>query len=163
MPGARARGTPWRTLLLWFGALLAVVRADYYKTLGLTRRATADEVKKAYRREALKCHPDRVTTDKLGAAERFKTVQEAHEVLSDARKRRTYDMQQRLPAHMREGAQRSGGGFPFPPGAFGAGGYGFPPGDDDPPPPPTRRTVACTLQELQDGATRRVVLQDSPL
>src|SRR6202008_619357 len=62
---------------------------DYYKTLGVERAATADQIKKAYRRLARKFHPD-VSKEKNAEA-RFKEVQEAYEVLKDVEKRAAYD------------------------------------------------------------------------
>jgi curved DNA-binding protein len=63
---------------------------DYYDVLGVSRTATADEVKKAYRKLARKHHPD-VNPDDPGATDRFKEVTEAYEVLSDPEKRKRYD------------------------------------------------------------------------
>jgi len=63
---------------------------DYYKILGVGRDVSSDAVKKAYRRLARKYHPDATGNDKE-AAERFKQVQEAYEVLSDSGKRASYD------------------------------------------------------------------------
>ncbi|MEZ4265653.1 MAG: DnaJ C-terminal domain-containing protein [Myxococcota bacterium] len=64
---------------------------DYYETLGVERKASADEIKKAFRKLALQYHPDRNPDDKA-AEERFKEVNEAYAVLSDADKRKQYDM-----------------------------------------------------------------------
>ena len=63
---------------------------DYYSTLGVERNATEEEIKKAYRRLALKYHPDR-NKDDPKAEDKFKEASEAYEVLSDAQKRSTYD------------------------------------------------------------------------
>ncbi len=65
-------------------------KRDYYEILGVSRNATAEEIKKAYRQMALKYHPDRTPGDKE-AEEKFKDASEAYEVLSDTEKRRIYD------------------------------------------------------------------------
>lgn len=64
---------------------------DYYKILGVDKNATQDEIKKAYRKLAMKYHPDRNPGDK-SAEEKFKEITEANEVLSDPEKRKKYDM-----------------------------------------------------------------------
>jgi len=64
---------------------------DYYKILGVSRDASLEEIKKAYRRLALKYHPDRNPGDKE-AEEKFKEINEAYAVLSDPEKRKQYDM-----------------------------------------------------------------------
>ena len=63
---------------------------DYYEILGVPRKASQKQIKQAYRRLARKCHPDVNPGDK-GAEERFKEIAEAHEVLSDPKKRKAYD------------------------------------------------------------------------
>ena len=62
---------------------------DYYKILGILKGASDDDVRKAYRKMALKFHPDK--NKSAGAEEKFKEIAEAYEVLSDKRKREIYD------------------------------------------------------------------------
>ncbi len=70
---------------------MPVAKRDYYEVLGLERAATADQIKQAFRRLAMKHHPDRHATNKKEAEERFKEISEAYEVLSDPQKRAAYD------------------------------------------------------------------------
>lgn len=79
---------------------------DYYKILGVDKSATKDEIKKAYRKLAMKYHPDRNPNDKA-AEEKFKDITEANEVLSDPEKRKKYDT---LGANWKQ-YSHSGGGF----------------------------------------------------
>ena len=67
-----------------------MAKRDYYEVLGLTRGAGESEIKKAYRRVAMKYHPDR-NPDDPDADTRFKEATEAYEVLSDTSKRAAYD------------------------------------------------------------------------
>jgi molecular chaperone DnaJ len=69
-----------------------MAKRDYYETLGVTKNASEDEIKKAYRKLAMKHHPDRNQGDKSKVAEdKFKEAKEAYEMLSDAKKRAAYD------------------------------------------------------------------------
>src|ERR1700734_2319687 len=88
-------------------------RPDYYKVLGVGKGASDEEIKKAYRKLARQYHPDRNPGDKA-AEERFKQISQAHDVLSDADKRKQYD---RGPFSF-----NVPGGGGFDPGAF-AGGF----------------------------------------
>ncbi len=81
---------------------------DFYSTLGISRGATPDEIKKAYRKKALECHPDRNPNDPK-AAEKFKRISEAYEVLSDDQKRKIYD--QYGEEGLRGAGGMGGGGF----------------------------------------------------
>jgi molecular chaperone DnaJ len=87
---------------------------DYYQVLGVSESATSDEIKKAFRRLAKQYHPDR-NPDKPQAAERFKEINEAHDVLSDPEKRRKYDELRRYGAFAgaRAGGPGRGAGSPF--------------------------------------------------
>lgn len=69
---------------------MAVKFKDYYESLGVARSASADDIKKAFRKMARVHHPD-VATDKASAEEKFKEINEAYEVLSDPEKRKLYD------------------------------------------------------------------------
>jgi molecular chaperone DnaJ len=70
---------------------MPAAKRDYYEILGVQRNAEAEEIKRAYRRLAMKFHPDRANGDKAEAEIKFKECSEAYEVLSDAGKRRRYD------------------------------------------------------------------------
>src|SRR5437899_179644 len=67
-----------------------MAKRDYYQVLGVERNASAEEIKKTYRKRALEHHPDRNPGDK-SAEEKFKELGEAYEVLSDPQKRAAYD------------------------------------------------------------------------
>ena len=82
-------------------------KRDYYEVLGVSKDASADEIKKAYRKLALKYHPDRNPGDKA-AEEKFKEAAEAYDVLSDETKRKRYDQ---FGFAAEQGGFGGGGGF----------------------------------------------------
>jgi molecular chaperone DnaJ len=90
-----------------------MAKRDYYEVLGVSRTASADEIKKSYRRLAMKHHPDR-NKDDSAAGGKFKEAKEAYEVLSDSEKRATYDRFGHEGFSARSGAA----------GGFGAEGFG---------------------------------------
>jgi len=118
---------------------------DYYKILGVEKTATADQIKKAYRKLARQYHPD-VNPNDATAEQKFKEANEANEVLSDPEKRKKYDQfgadYQRYEQAGAGGAGRGPGGFDWsqyaqgggqggnPFGSFGGGGTSFEEGED---------------------------------
>jgi curved DNA-binding protein len=80
---------------------------DYYQILGLNRKASADEIRKAYRKLAMQYHPDRNPGDKK-AEERFKEINEAYQVLSDPQKRARYDQLGSAYSNWQSGGGRPG-------------------------------------------------------
>ena len=103
---------------------------DYYKTLGVSKTASADEIKKSYRKLARKYHPD-ANKGEAKAEERFKEISEAYNVLSNEKQRKEYD----------EARSLFGGGFRRP-GAGGAGGG-------------SRRRTASALRHTPCAASHR--------
>jgi molecular chaperone DnaJ len=89
-----------------------MAKKDYYEVLGLSRTASEDEIKRAYKKLAMKHHPDRNPGDAT-AEDKFKELKEAYEILSDAQKRTAYDQ------FGHAGVDQSAGG------GFGGGGAGF--------------------------------------
>jgi molecular chaperone DnaJ len=85
---------------------------DHYKTLGVDKKASQEDIKKAYRKLARKYHPD--TNSEPGAEERFKAISEAYDVIGDPEKRKKYD----------RGGSVFGGGNPFGTGTTGGGAGG---------------------------------------
>ena len=99
---------------------------DYYKILGLNKSASAEEIKKAYRKMAMKYHPDHTKGDKA-AEEKFKQISEAYAVLSDKEKRKQYDTFGSSGFHQRYSQEDIFKGFDFADifREFGFGGMNF--------------------------------------
>ncbi|KAL1413010.1 Molecular chaperone (DnaJ superfamily) [Vanrija albida] len=104
-----------------------VNNTEYYKVLGLSKDASEAEIKKAYRKESLKWHPDKNPGDKRAAAEeKFKKIGEAYEVLSDPNKKSVYD--QFGEDGLKGGGAPNGSGFGaggFPGAGGGGGGFSY--------------------------------------
>jgi molecular chaperone DnaJ len=105
---------------------MATQTKDYYSTLGVKREATAEEIRKAFRKLARKYHPDVNPNDKK-AEEKFKEISEANDVLSDTKKRKIYDQvgfySDNIDPAAAEAAARGGYGGGFSGGGFPSGGY----------------------------------------
>ena len=122
-------------------------KRDYYEVLGVSKDESVDEIKKAYRKFAIKYHPDRTPGDKV-AEEIFKEAAEAYDVLHDPQKRQQYD-QFGFDGPMGGGAGGFGGGFGS---GFGGRGGGRPAqhrGAD------LRLKVRMTLAEISTGVTKK--------
>src|SRR4051794_24130111 len=113
---------------------MATPKHEYYETLGVPKQASADDIRKAYRKLARKHHPDLNPGDK-SSEERFKNVQEAYDILSDSKKRQMYDQfgfysengfagQQPSPGQGGQGQHFDFSGFDFSDFGGGAGGAG---------------------------------------
>ena len=94
-----------------------MAKRDYYETLGVAKNASDEDIKKAYRKLAMKHHPDRNQADGKKSEERFKEAKEAYEMLSDPQKRAAYDQ------YGHAGVDPNAGGFRGGPGAEGFGGF----------------------------------------
>jgi molecular chaperone DnaJ len=108
--------------------MATTTKKDYYEILGVKKSASAEEIRKAFRKLARKYHPDVNPGDK-GAEEKFKALSEANDVLSDPKKRKIYDQvgfySDNIDPATAEAYARSGGGAGgYPPGGFPGGGDG---------------------------------------
>lgn len=141
-------------------------KRDYYEVLGVSKGASADEIKKAYRQEAKKYHPDLHPGDKEAEA-KFKEINEAYEVLSDADKKSRYDQFGHAGVDPNFGAGAGGGGFDgF--GDFGDifsdifGGFGFGGGSARRNGPKRgadiRQVIELTFEEAAFGCKKKLTL-----
>ncbi|KDN10572.1 molecular chaperone DnaJ [Gilliamella sp. Imp1-1] len=97
-----------------------MAKKDYYETLGVSKSASESEIKKAYKRLAMKYHPDKNQDNKAEAEEKFKEVKEAYEVLTDPQKKAAYDQYGHAAFEQGQGGGAGGfGGF----GGFGGGAF----------------------------------------
>jgi curved DNA-binding protein len=163
---------------------MAVQYKDYYETLGVAKGATEDEIRKAFRKLARQFHPD-VAKDKKTAEAKFKEINEAYEVLSDAEKRKKYD---ELGADWNRaggfqpppGWQPQGGGYggeqefhfggtgfsDFFEAFFGSGGgnrnpFGSAGGQKAPRGSDIEADIMVTLEEALQGSTRQITFRRS--
>jgi len=137
-----------------------VKETKYYDLLGVSPKATPEELKKAYRKLALKHHPDK--NPEPEAAEKFKTISQAYEVLSDEKKRTIYD--EGGEQAIKEGLDRGGGGFSSPMDIFDMffggnmsgrrGGGGGPRKGKD-----VVHQLSVSLENLYSGTVRKLALQ----
>ncbi|KAH6931060.1 hypothetical protein HPB50_021999 [Hyalomma asiaticum] len=130
-----------------------VKETGYYDILGVKPNCTQEELKKAYRKLALKYHPDKNPAE----GERFKQISQAYEVLSNAEKRRIYD--QGGEQAIKEGAGSGGGGFSAPMDLFDmffGGGMGRRRENRG---KNTVHQLGVSLEELYNGATRKLSVQ----
>jgi len=134
----------------------------FYRVLDVPTDATAEQIKKAYRKLAIKWHPDKNPTNRTEAEEKFKEISMAYEVLSDETKRKLYD------DHGEEGLKEGGGGGGFhdPSSIFeaffggGFGGFGGGRGRAKPTrTPDVQHQVALTLQQFYRGVTKKLRVQ----
>jgi len=130
---------------------MAVQFRDYYETLGVSKTASEDEIKSAFRKLARKYHPD-VAKDKKEAEEKFKQINEAYEVLSDPEKRRKYDQ-------LGENWNQPGGFQPPPQWGGGQRGGGFYGGSGENGGVEFEFGGTGFLEEALHGSTRQVSLR----
>lgn len=159
-------------------------KRDYYEVLGIDKKASADEIKSAYRKLALKWHPDRwvngTDAEKKTAEEKFKEAAEAYSILSDPDKRARYDQFGFAAEQMGGGGAGGfdfggmdindflrnifGGSFGFDFGGFGGSGFGGFGGQADAGPRVVRgrdirTSVKLTLEEIANGCEKEISLE----
>ena len=147
-----------------------MAKRDYYEILGISKNASEDEIKKAYRKLAIKYHPDKNPDDKA-SEEKFKESAEAYEVLSNAEKRRRYDQYGHAGVGGAAGGGNYGGGGMsmddifsqfgdiFGGFGFGGGGNGVGGGRRVSRGTKLRIKVKMNLQEIANGAEKKLKIQ----
>ncbi|RWW26562.1 hypothetical protein GW17_00009046 [Ensete ventricosum] len=143
---------------------------DYYNILKVNRSATDEDLKKSYRRLAIRWHPDKNPSNKEEAEAKFKQISEAYEVLSDPRRRAVYDQhgEEGLKGVPRDAedifTEIFGSTNPFgfesmnrgKPARFQADGSGSAAAQPWKPPPAVERKLACSLEELYHGTAKKM-------
>lgn len=145
-------------LCLLLTVVLEVLAKDYYKILGVKRTATTKEIKRAYRKLALKYHPDRNAGDKE-SEKKFQELGAAYEALSDTEKREIYDREGEEGLQKRQNHGGGGGGDPFS-SFFGGFGFGFDQGqgnNERPRGADVTVTLEATLEEIYNGEFVEIV------
>ena len=142
-----------------------MAKRDYYEVLGVAKTASEEELKKAYRRLAMKFHPDR-NPDNKEAEEKFKEANEAYEILSNADKRAAYDRHGHAGVDPNMGAGGFGGGFGGGGGfsdifeafgdIFGGGGGGRGGGSRQRGGADLQYTLELTLEEAVKGVKKQI-------
>jgi DnaJ-class molecular chaperone len=147
------RRLPIFRTLLQLCALLAVVNADFYKLLGISRNASLKQIKKAYRQKSLEFHPDKNKEE--GASDKFAEIARAYEVLSDEDKKSTYDKhgEEGLKQQEARGGGGGGGGFEDLFSQFGFGGGGRGRRDEEQRTPSVELPLELTLEQLYKGVS----------
>ncbi|MCX8586796.1 MULTISPECIES: molecular chaperone DnaJ [unclassified Gilliamella] len=142
-----------------------MAKKDYYETLGVSKSATEAEIKKAYKRLAMKYHPDKNQDNKAEAEAKFKEVKEAYEILTDPQKKAAYDQYGHAAFEQGQGGAGGGGFGGF--GGFGGGsafddifsdffgggrgrGQTASPGDD------LQYNISLTLEEAASGVSKEI-------
>ncbi|MFD0962730.1 molecular chaperone DnaJ [Pseudofulvibacter geojedonensis] len=142
-----------------------MAKQDYYETLGISKGASAQEIKKAYRKMAVKYHPDKNPDDKE-AEEKFKAAAEAYEVLSDENKKARYDQYGHAAFEGGAGGGFGGGGMNMDDifsqfgdifgGAFGGGGFGGGARQRRAKGSNLRIRISLTLEEIANGVEKKI-------
>jgi len=141
---------------------MVAVKKDYYEILGVKKTDSEDAIKKAYKKLALKHHPDKAPTDKKKEYEdKFKEINEAYSTISDPAKRRKYDMGEESPfSGGQSSSSRGGGGFQDIFGDLFRNGFGGGYDDEDEEADPDLRyEITIEFNEAAFGAEKEVLIK----